>query len=201
VDSGTYEDTITDNDVYWQISPHADDALDMYLQFEIGTGRVPSSISFNGRFDAHISRYCNVYAWNYLTSSWDQISNEDNRLSHATSDYDREYPLLPAHASVAGQVRIRIATTSVTTGDDLYIDMLLVSSVEAAGAGLTAAAIRDAIYEGDITPHHDHTAMAFHVATCFLYRGQITSVTSQTEIQDSSLPAAADLFNNHVALF
>ncbi len=147
VDSGTYEDTNTDNDTYWQISPDAVNALDMYSQFLIGTGRTPNAVDFNGRFQSHVARYCEVDAWNYDTSAWETVSSDSNRIGHATSDFDRQFALTCSHVKAAdGEMKIRVRSTSTDTGDDLYIDKLTVASVAQAAGGLTADAVASTVW-------------------------------------------------------
>ena len=147
VDSGTYEDTNTDNDTYWQISPVAVNALDMYSQFLIGTGRSPNAVDFNGRFQSHVARYCEVDAWNYDTAAWETISSDSNRIGHATSDFDRQFALTSSHAKAAdGEIKIRVRSTSTTVGDDLYIDKLTIASVAQAAGGLTADAVASTVW-------------------------------------------------------
>ena len=151
VDSGTYADTNTDNDTYWQISPDAVNALDMHSQFLIGVGRIPSAVDFNGRFQGHLSRYCEVDAWNYDTSSWETVSSDSNRIGHATADFDRQFALTPSHVkAIDGEMKIRIRSTSITTGDDLYIDKLIIASVAQAAGGLTADAVATTVWNRDV---------------------------------------------------
>lgn len=152
VAAGTYASTNTENDVYWQINPHAVDALDMYCQFLIGVGRTPSNVEFNGRFQGHISRYCQVDAWNYATAAWETISSDSNRIGHDTSDFDRNFSLTTEHVKVSdGEMKIRVYSTSTTIGDDLYLDLLVVNSVASAAGGLTADAITSAVWEKSVT--------------------------------------------------
>jgi hypothetical protein len=152
VAAGTYADTNTENDVYWQINPDAVNALDMYSQFLIGAGRTPSNVEFNGRFESHVARYCQVDAWNYITSAWETISSDSNRVGHDTSDFDRSFSLTTEHVKVSdGEMKIRVYSTSTTVGDDLYIDLLVVNSVASAAGGLTADAITTAVWEKSVT--------------------------------------------------
>jgi len=142
VNAGTYIDTKVDNDVYWQVSPEVINGLEVRHKYLVGAGRVPSNVEFNGRFDAQTQRYCEVDAWNYSTSDWDQISSDTNRLDHATADYDRQTSLTTDNVqSSDGEIWIRIRSTSTTVTDDLYIDKLIVTSVAQSAGGLTADAV------------------------------------------------------------
>ena len=149
---GTYADTKTENDTYWHLNPHAVDALDVYCQFLIGAGRTPSNVEFNGRFESHVARYCQVDAWNYITSAWETISSDSNRVGHDTSDFDRSFSLTTEHVKVSdGEMKIRFYSTSTTVGDDLYLDLVVVNSVASAAGGLTSDAITTAVWNKDIT--------------------------------------------------
>jgi hypothetical protein len=172
--SGTYASTYLSNGVYWilapvtpavaesgtQLSPFG---LNAYLKFTAATGQYVNSVTIRGYYNVATgaSRYCNVYAYNYVTAAWDMLSDSTTRMNHATSNQLYTYTLLSAHQKPdaggdgVGAIRIGFKSPSVTTGDRLNIDQCLVN---VATAGASAADIAEAVkqkmlvvfYEGGV---------------------------------------------------
>lgn len=144
--TGAVSSTWNADGVYWQTTNTAGTALDCQLYYNLGTTRV-SQVTIFGRFVGAGSRYVNVYAWNYITSAYDQISNSTTRINHSLTDQSYTYNLLPVHRNVEtsanGQVRIRFLGGQ-TNADNLYLDQVLVKGV---AAGATPTDIAQATYD------------------------------------------------------
>ena len=203
--SGTYANTTTDDNTYWQIAPVTPAVggfgLNVSLNFNIGTGRVPDSVLINGRYyaaPAAGSRGVDVQAYNYLTSSYDTISNTVTRFDNSAADETFQYSLLPAHRQVAtGNVIIRFTSTSTNTSDDFYCDRVNVSSVALAAAGLTADAIQQAVW-ARADSGHDEDTLGYNLSKIHIKSGQIVSATDATRfVIDFNIPAN-DIYNGMI---
>jgi hypothetical protein len=140
--SGSYLDTLLNNAIHWVTAPVAVNGLSEYFDFALGAGK-GNSVYINGRFQAGASRYCTVAAWNWITSTFDALSDTLTNMINNNTDLDYNYTLLATHTSPSGEVRIRFLSPSTTTGDRLYIDQIIVRSVI---AGASTAEIADAVY-------------------------------------------------------
>ena len=115
-----------------------------------------SSVTVIGSFRAAAGRFANVYAYNYVTTAWDLISNSVNRLNTNATDltYGPFY-LLPAHQKnkVAGdgEVIIAFVSPSTTTSDILAIDYM---HVAASTAAPTAAEIANAVKQNSLLMYY-----------------------------------------------
>ena len=186
--SGTYTDTATDNGTRWQIAPAGvavgGFGLNVDLVFGIGTGRVPSAVTINGYFNASPpagSRAVEVWAYNYLSTSWDQVSDSGTNFDDAAADADYQYALSTDHVQVSdGEVKIRFTSTSTDTDDDLYLDQAVVSSVAQEAAGLTAIAITEAVWNHP-TSGHDEDTMGYVLGHVRILNGKILSATSASQ--------------------
>lgn len=195
IDSGTYEDTNTENDTYWQISPDAVNALDMHSQFLIGVGRIPNVVDFNGRFTATAVRYCEVDAWNYSTSAWETISSGSNRIGHAVNDYDRQFALTPSHVKATdGEMKIRIRSTSTIVGDDLYIDKLVIASVAQAAGGLTADAVATTVWNRDVDTLTGSNTTGSRIRRTVAVGTEVSTSDTATSFTVSSGETTADAY-------
>jgi hypothetical protein len=150
---GTYANTDLDNGSYWITAPAAG-GLDVYLTFALGAKK-PNLVKINGNFNAAVARFVHVYAWDYVSGAWSQLSDTSTRMGHSTSDLNYQYILLGTHVSVSGEAKIRFASTSTTTGDRLNIDQCLIQAVEAsATASQVAHAVylemKNTVYEGGV---------------------------------------------------
>ena len=200
--SGTYANTATDDDVYWQIAPVTPAVggfgLNVQLNFNIGVGRVPDSVLINGRYyaaPAAGTRGVDVKAYNYLTASYDTISNSTTRFDNSTVDENFQYALLPEHRqSATGNVVIRFTSTSTNVNDDFYCDRVNLSSVALAAAGLTADAIQQAVWGRSHTGHDEET-LGYNLSKTHLLQGQIVSATSGLQFIIDAGVATNDAYN------
>ena len=206
IDSGTYADTATINSTYWQISPAGAAVggfgLNVQLHFDIGTGldRIPESVNITGYFDAIAVRDAEVWAYNYNTTTWDQLSNSATHMDGSeTSSQNYQYTNLTAdHVQTSdGEVLIRFTSTSTTTGDDLYLDYVSVGSVAVEAAGLTADAIQNAVW-GRADSGHDESTLGYNVSKLHLKNGNIVSATDATRfVIDFDIPTN-DIYNGMI---
>lgn len=145
--SGTYTNTyVADGSalVYAPVTPAVDGfGLNVDLPFAVPDGQAVSTLTIRGFFNAGASRNCNVYAYNWTTLAWDQLSDSVSRMNNATVNQTYTFALLPAHLE-SGLVQIAFRSASTTTGDRLHLDQILVTSIS---AGATAADIADAVYD------------------------------------------------------
>ncbi len=199
IDSGTYADTATINNTYWQISPETPAVngfgLNVDLVFDIGTGldRVPSSVNIEAYFDSNPTRVVHVWVYNYETSSWDQRSDSGSAILNGSSNSNYQYSLQNAHIQTSdGEVKIRFTATSTTVGDVLFLDFVAVSSVAVEAAGLTAEAIAQAVHAHDVSEHTDHDSAGFRIAMSIIDEYPITTSDSATSFTCSSLPATTN---------
>jgi len=150
--SGSYSNTYLSNGVYYTLAPAAvalsGYGLNTYLQFGVSGTQTINSVTVRGYFNAGPSRYCNIYAYNWGNSSWDQLSDSITRMNNATSNQNYDFTLLSSHQSTGGLVNIGFLSPSITTGDRLYIDQCVVNI---ATANASAADIANAVYSKLLT--------------------------------------------------
>ena len=130
--SGTAASTYLVNATYLQIQEDATTGMQVQLEFIIPGGFTASNFQFIGRYEGNAAHYIDVYAYNWDTTSWDQISSGSNRIDHSTSDYIRDFDIVDAHTAMNGDVRIRLLhnTAIYNAGHELYIDHTNVSYTE-----------------------------------------------------------------------
>ena len=200
--SGTYADTATDNGTRWQIAPVTPAVggfgLNVDLVFGIGTGRVPSVVFINGYWNADPpagTRAVEVWAYNYLSAAYEQVSDSGTNLDDAAADADYQYALSVDHVQVAdGEVKIRFTATSTDTDDDLFLDQVLVSSVAQEAAGLTASAIAETTWNHPFVGHDEDT-MGHVVSSLRVLQGDISSATSASQFIIDAGVAVNDAYN------
>jgi hypothetical protein len=158
--SGTYASTYLSNGTSWVTAPvtpavaEAGSALSPFglnvnLLYTAGANQTINSVSIRGNFAAGTGRYCNVYAYNYITSTWDMLSDVGTRMNNTATLTTYTYTLLSSHQKTdgggdgVGAIRIGFKSPSTNTGDRLNVDLALVN---VATAGASAADIADAVY-------------------------------------------------------
>jgi hypothetical protein len=145
--SGTYTDTVLSdgtNLIFAPVTPAVGGfGLNLYLPFVLTSGQSVNTVTIRGFFNAGAARFTNVYAYNWVTLVFDQLSDSVSRMNNATTNATYNYTLLPAHQDGSGNVRISFKSPSVTVGDRLNIDQIYVS---VAVAGPTTGQIADAVY-------------------------------------------------------
>ena len=165
--SGTYASTYLSNNVYWitaPVTPAVAESgtllspfgLNVNLKYTLTSSQTINSVTIRGFFNAAASRFCNVYAYNYATTSWDMLSDSVTRMNNATTNQTYTYGLTGAHvkpdAGGDGQYSVRIGfkSPSTTTGDRLQIDQCVVNITTAGASASDIAAATKAAMSVDI---------------------------------------------------
>ena len=189
--SGSYLDTFIDDDVSWVIRPDVS-GMDVQLNFNAGIGRVAFQVSLNGKFDANPLRFTDSYAYNWITLTWDLISNVDTRMNNSSSHQDYTWFLTVQHTdATTGNVQIRLASTSTNTGDRLEIDRIFTLSLSES-SGLTPDNIAEAVWDHNITGHEAHDTAAFYQIAAIRGVGEVIAVTDASNLQVDRLEQSAD---------
>ncbi len=142
VDAGSFSATWAQDGTYWQTSPNGS-PIDISATFELGVAQ-PTSLLVHGRMAAGGgTRYADVWAYDWDTSAWEQISNSVSRMNESNSDSDHEYVLFSKHVSNDGDAYIRWISNDGTANRNLYLDFVSIKSVL---AGSTPSEIADAVY-------------------------------------------------------
>ncbi len=191
-------DTYTDDGVKWTIADNDGSGLDVRMTFTLGTDKTASSFQLNGYFDGGPNRYVNMFAWNYMTTAFDQLSDAGSRLDNESSDQNYgPFILLTSHQqSSDGEVIVRFFSDNSNSGDDLYLDQVLIDAIGT--GGFTLNDIADAVASHNVLTHADHASLGFQVHMA----GVITSyaVTTQNTASSftcSSLPATTNYYQYH----
>ena len=160
-----YTDLAADDGTRWQITLEADTPdtdIDVNVTFSLGSSRLATSVFINGYFEAAAVRACQVYAYNYTTTSWDMLSSPgaSTEMRNSASDNDYEFPLTSSHtkpSATIGEVKIRFYTNSTGVDeDDLHLDYVAVTGASTGGASPQAIA-------GAVWTHDDGEAVARHI--------------------------------------
>jgi len=147
--AGDYSYTYLSNATYWTTAPTSLDGngngLDVHLTFMATATQTINSVTTRGYFQnaTGSARYVTAWAWNYISNAWQQISDNANRMSHATTNQPYSWSLTSQHRKSDGEIQIRFTSTSATTGDRLNIDQCVVN-VQTAGPSATD--IANAVY-------------------------------------------------------
>jgi len=151
VSSGVYTDACTDDTSYWVIRESGTN-VDVEFGFGIGTNRVPTSVSLILSVDYVSAGTSTFYAYNYLTSAWEQI-NYESFDEPGTSDTAYRFSLLQDHGDTDGSVKIKIVVTGFDAVEVLNIDLVNVQSIDAGsianGVKLGAQGMKDVNAEAD----------------------------------------------------
>jgi hypothetical protein len=131
--SGGWSNTLTHNDTYLQIAEVVATAYGVQVDFDftVDTSLVPGHIQFFGRYEGGAQHDVEVYAYDNVAASWEQLSTEANELDNANQDYFRQFVFSSNHVvNTTGLVRIRLQHNShggtLNGGHRLYIDKLSV---------------------------------------------------------------------------
>ena len=151
-DAGTYESCATDDATRWTIGDEdGSPTIDVFCEFNMGSGRVASEVQINGYFNSADTQVVDVYAYDYIEGEWDKLSADDAdlQMQDRAKDKDYQYHLAPEYTDLvtaAGEVKIRFQSDRDTTagGDVLYIDHAhLLGQPDAA---CTAEALAEAVW-------------------------------------------------------
>lgn len=199
--SGSFEDTALDNETYLQVAGNGGPAVDGFgmnfdLTFPVGTDRQAATVFVNARESfAGLNSFVLVWAWNYVSSVWDQISDSSTAIS-GNSDADYTYILLPRHQEVStGNVNIRFTATATNANQYLFLDQVFVTGVSS-GTAFTPAEIAQAVWEQQLKDisQANQDAAGHILEDTSLYRGEIGESDSTISFKlDSNAPAIVDV--------
>lgn len=198
--SGTYLLTQIEDGSYWITAPDAVNGLEQILDFDIGTGRVPSLIEITGYWkNTGPPGFVDVDIYDHELLDWVQLSTLDNRLDSENSNQDYIFIPQSSHVDpVTGIVQVRLRGDDTGANDRMRIDKMVVDSFSSGSAGLTPANIAAAVWgfkPGDV---HDHDTTAFGLRAASLSLGEVTDVTDAQNFQLLNMQAAADTFKGAV---
>lgn len=139
------DSTFLNDGTYWQIAAAAADGDGFGLRadqtFTLGITKKISALRVNA--NETLGGVVHVWAKNYVTTNWDQLSDADTAIS-GSADNDYTYALLPVHQQAGdGEVQVRYTSTETTTNKYLYLDQVLLETVT---AGNTLAEIANAVW-------------------------------------------------------
>lgn len=205
LDSGTYADTATVNNVYYQLSPVTPAVggfgLNADLTFNITVGRTPISVTITGYFDTAALRTVQIWGYDYMIAAYVQISNSGNDFGNTGSNQTFSYSMTPNMVQLSdGEVKIRATSTSTNTGDDWFWDYANVTSLEIAGAGLTADAIQAAVW-ARLASGHDENTLGYNLSKAFMIKGHVVSATDAKQFIGDSGLAVNDAYNGSSIMF
>ncbi len=148
-ESGTFEDTYTVNTTYHQTGERAGDGLGIEYTFCLGKGVIGKTVHMQGRYDGSAAHYLDVSAWNYITSSYDLISDANNRFNDSSVDLVYKFDIHDENFSDSGDAKIKIEHSpgALNNADDLYLDYL---SIERDGTS-ELAVIESLVVDTSIT--------------------------------------------------
>ena len=193
--SGTYANTyLADavSEVFAPVNPAVGGyGLNLYYDFLLGTNQTVNTVSIFGNYTG-AGRYCDLFAYNWVTSSWDQLSNSVTRMNNNNTEASFSYTLLAAHQKSDGTVRIAFKSPSTTTGDRLNVDQILVNVVT---AGASASQIAQAVWQFNLPSADVDNSAAEYLRYIFgNFHGYVASASDASHLNIASLPAVANLF-------
>jgi len=143
------DSTFADDGTYWQIAATTavgGFGLNVYQVFTLGTEVKANLLRITAK--ETLSGVVLVWAYNNITTEWEQISDEITGIS-GSSDRVYEYILNSDHQRVSdGVVKIRYTSTEESNSKYLYLDQVLLGVVSV--PTLTAAEIALAVAEQDV---------------------------------------------------
>jgi len=165
----------------------------------LGIGRVPSTLTVDGHFESGGVRTVQVWAYNYLTSAYVQLSNSTTDFGHSPgTDNQFQYAMTSSMVDqTSGAALIRFTSTSETVSDVWQIDYCIINSVTAAAGGLTANAIQAAVW-ARLSSGHDEETLGYNLAHTHLLHGQIVSATNSQRFVIDAGVATDDAYNGMV---
>lgn len=145
VESGTYEDTETINTTYHQIGERAGDGLGIEYTFCLGEGVSGRKVLMQGRYDGSAAHYLEVFAWNYIDSAYENISDANNRFNDSSTDLNYAFDVNADHFDESGNAKIKIEhnVTGYNSADDLYLDYLAIQRTGTSELAVITAVVLD----------------------------------------------------------
>ena len=171
-------------------SATSDYTIDAIAEFNMGANRIGTELRVVGYFNkATGGNVVEIYAYNYVTTSWDKLSigTVDTEMRDDTGNQEYDFSLHSAYtdqATTPGEVKIGFVGTdsgAVAGADVLYLDYIAVSG--SAVGGTTPQAIAAAV----------HTELDSHLKHIPSFTGDIYYV-SKTGSDDNSGHTPDDAF-------
>lgn len=135
-------------------SATSDYTIDVIAEFNMGASRIATELRVVGYFSkATGNNVVEIYAYNYITISWDKLSigTVDTEMRDDTGNQEYDFSLHSAYTdqeTTPGEVKIGFVGTdsgAVAGADVLYLDYIAVSG--SAVGGTTPQAIAAAVHE------------------------------------------------------
>lgn len=140
----TYLSAVNLDGGYHEVSDVAG-AMDFYYQFDVSSNRLAASVAMNGRLEGK-DDLIGVYAWNWLTSTWNQIGSMIGG-SVGAPDGVVVFTVLSDHTGTgadSGKVRIRGLGTGLT-GSTMFLDRAVVRHATNPVSAQTVGTINDTL--------------------------------------------------------
>jgi len=191
------------------MAPSGTATLDVDFEFEIGTA-IPNLLSVIGYYTgpapgSAASRHANVFAWDWQTSAWAQLSDGANRIADGSSNASYIYILQPQYVSAAGTVKVRYLSSRINSDDRLYIDQHLVNAVAVESGGLTVFEIALGVWAHDVRNRAldgTHLSAGYFLARTAAHWGNVTAVDGRTVTMSGTLfQDVAGLYNGRYVQF
>ena len=153
--TGTYTDTFSRNNVYWEIQEDATNGITIETIFNLPSDNNSAGVvNVFGRYIGvpTTTHYIELWAYNYETASF-ELLQEQYMPGGNTADslYDFEYEERHIDRTNNNEVKIRLIHNTATYNNthELYIDYMAVSSIKV----ITAGDIADAVWEEQTNEH------------------------------------------------
>ena len=198
--SGTYADTQTLNGTLWLVSGDATDPASVEITGTSAALSHPDNLDIYGY--THVTgspgtKWSDVFAWNYNTAAYDQISSPGNRISGTagTTVTHYSFPLNNNHIGNTGAWKVKITANNALVTTELGIDLLqyqyrpMGNSLSDIAQAVHSYLMDSADIEGSFSEYIRYIYGAFH--------GYVTTGTSTTQINIAGLPAIAHLYEGY----
>ena len=173
--------------------------IDQEFTFTMGTGRTPLTVQINGYFaaDPPGAEVVDVYAYNYVTTADEAISDGATQMDDQAADQNYQYSLTADHYQVAdGEVKISLKSTSTDTDEILYLDMIHLTSVASEASGLSLNAIEEGVWNHPYSHGHDEGSMGYVLGHISVSYGTLDSATDATQFKITSVQGALSSNND-----
>jgi hypothetical protein len=144
--SGSYSDTDTRNNVYWQIQENASTGLTVEFTFNIVGENKPGDFSIFGRYEGVPSstHFINLQAYNYEAAGWEILATGFMPGGNTSDlEFKHEYYERNIDRDNNNEVKIRLVhnVTTYSASHNLYIDSAILSCLEVVSAEEIASAV------------------------------------------------------------
>ena len=146
-DGGTYSDAASRDDVYWMVGEDATNGITVDMTFYLPGTNKAGTFNVFGRYTGSpaTTHHQELWAWNYETGSWEELSDEFMPGGITADDtFRHEYYERHIDRDNSNEVKIRIKhhVTTYNASHVLYLDHVYITSIEV----ITASALADAVW-------------------------------------------------------